>query len=190
MLDKEYKVFLEGLDLHGGDDGQDYHDTRWIVDGDVHSNAQLMDHGDVNLNGRSVDSDDFDDDVDPQYKILLENLKEDGKSYVLVVVRENENLERIKGILEESEGLPNKNSLGVKKNVKVEAMDPVSDRTKGRSNKIHGVEVPTTQETLKSSHLKKKKVNKKGADSRTKGHPVKRPHLASMDTTMELCLIK
>ncbi|KAL6287779.1 hypothetical protein ACE6H2_012169 [Prunus campanulata] len=252
MLDEEYKVILEGLDLDGGDDGQDYHDTRWIVDtdGNVHSNAQLMDHGDVKLNGRSVDGDDFDDDVDPQYKILLENLKEDGKSYVLVVVRENENLEQIKyeqedgeldetnldtpetvkkfdedifvkpirvykrktihpcpasishvkekteikkaspravryamrkktrGILEYSEGLPNKKSLGVKKKVKVEALDPVSDRTKGRSNKMHGLEVPTTRETLKSSHVKKKKVNKKGADSRTKGHPVKRPHLA------------
>ncbi|PQP99121.1 uncharacterized protein Pyn_33047 [Prunus yedoensis var. nudiflora] len=212
MLDEEYKVILEGLDLDGGDDGQDYHDTRWIVDadGNVHSNPQLMFHGDVNLNGRSVDGDDFDDDVDPQYKILLENLKEDGKSYVLVVVRENENLEQIK--YEQEDGELDETNLDtpetvkksdedifvkpirvykrktihpcptsishVKEKTEIKKASPRAVRTKGRSNKMHGLEVPTTRETLKSSHVKKKKINKKGADSRTKGHPVKRPHLA------------
>lgn len=203
------------------------------------------------LNGLDLYGDWVDDDVDPDYKKFLENLTEDGSSYVLVVVRENENLELIKfeqedgeldetildtpetlkksqmkkkteikkalrggikreqiycfndsvipsnkeefksprtvryavrkktrGIQEDSEGLSKKMSSGVKKNVNVEAPNPVSDRTKGRSNKIHGLEVPTTRETLQGSHVKKKNVNKKGVDGGTKGLPVKIPHLA------------
>ncbi|BBG95574.1 hypothetical protein Prudu_004154, partial [Prunus dulcis] len=188
------------------------------------------------LNGLDLYGDWVDDDVDPDYKKFLENLTEDGSSYVLVVVRENENLELIKFEQEDGEldetildtpetlkksqmkkkteikkalrggikreqiycfndsviplnkeefksprsvrGSVKEKSSGVKKNVNVEAPDPVSDRTKGRSNKIHGLEVPTTRETLKSSHVKKKNVNKKGADGGTKGLPVKTPNLA------------
>ncbi|ONI34581.1 hypothetical protein PRUPE_1G488800 [Prunus persica] len=226
--------------------------TKKRRDSSIQGEEEMADKDfEKSLNGLDLYGDWVDDDVDPDYKKFLENLTEDGSSYVLVVVRENENLELIKfeqedgeldetildtpetlkksqmkkkteikkalrggikreqiycfndsviplnkeefksprsvryamskktrGIQEDSEGLSKKKSSGVKKNVNVEAPDPVSDRTKGRSNKIHGLEVPTTRETLKSYHVKKKNVNKKGADGGTKGLPVKTPHLA------------
>ncbi|XP_048436479.1 uncharacterized protein LOC103952476 isoform X2 [Pyrus x bretschneideri] len=56
-------------------------------DDDVHINGRYADDGDDNVHFMSLD--DCIDDEDPQYKIFMENLRQDGKSYVLEVVGDN-----------------------------------------------------------------------------------------------------
>ncbi|KAB2629271.1 hypothetical protein D8674_034066 [Pyrus ussuriensis x Pyrus communis] len=63
-------------------------------DDDVHINGRYADDGDDNVHFMSWD--DGIDDEDPQYKIFMENLRQDGKSYVLEVVGDNGKSELIK----------------------------------------------------------------------------------------------
>ncbi|CAN6721021.1 unnamed protein product [Malus baccata var. baccata] len=63
-------------------------------DDDIHINGRYEDDGDDKVHFMSLD--DGIDDEDPQYKIFMENLRQDGKSYVLEVVGDNGKSELIK----------------------------------------------------------------------------------------------
>ncbi|KAM5564374.1 hypothetical protein ABKV19_018789 [Rosa sericea] len=80
---------LVSLVQHGEDSGHDNVDVRCLIHGlhdDVDPRSKLRGDGlPRRIKRRCISS----EDEDPQYKLFLENLREDGDSYGLVVVRDN-----------------------------------------------------------------------------------------------------
>ncbi|KAK9945909.1 hypothetical protein M0R45_011399 [Rubus argutus] len=172
MLDKDYEKYLCLIE-DGGDRNEhssDHHiDIRPSVD-------------DRNVDSLNDGLDD--DDMDPHYKLFWNNLREDGNSYALEMVQEDGSLKQIRyhqadglpdelnleimpqlkekteiknrATLETLVDAPKKKSLVVKRNLKLDTPEPVSDGTDVRSSKIPHIEVPSTPESSRSSPLKEK----------------------------------
>ncbi|KAL6208337.1 hypothetical protein ACLB2K_019288 [Fragaria x ananassa] len=175
MLDDDYDKYLNKIHKYGwdwiehssghdvnGDCEKEGNDTRVVedsIDRNEHCGADDGDGGnsplgDGNVNNRSVRDDD--DDMDPQYKLFWDNLRENGNSYVLQIVQEDGRVKEIREIVENVEKAPEKRSSVKKRNVKFEAPEPVSDGIHVRSSKRHCLEVPNTPDIFGSSQLKEK----------------------------------
>lgn len=214
MLDDDYDKYLNKIHKYGwdwiehssghdvnGDCQKEGNDTRVVedsIDRNEHCGADDGDGGnsrlgDGNVNNRSVSYDDDDDDMDPQYKLFWDNLRENGNSYVLQIVQEDGRVKEIryhqdKGtpdevdldnmhslgkekipqfknreIVENVEKAPEKRSSVKKRNVKFEAPEPVSDGIHVRSSKRHCLEVPNTPDIFGSSQLKEKTGTRKNS---------------------------
>ncbi|XP_062022987.1 uncharacterized protein LOC133739258 isoform X2 [Rosa rugosa] len=180
-------VNLKSVDHGGGgngrcgvDDGDGDGGNAHFGDGNIHVNS--LNHG--------VD----DDDMDPQYKIFWDNLKEDGNSYVLEMVQEDGRVKQIR--YHQGDGLPDELDLDAmhsqgkqktkfknretmanledapekrfsvkKRNVKLEALEPVSDGTNVCSSKRPRLEVPNTPKSLGSSPQKEKTETRRNSRS-------------------------
>ncbi|KAL6217057.1 hypothetical protein ACLB2K_010274 [Fragaria x ananassa] len=201
MLDDDYDEYFNKIHKYGwdwiehssghdvnGDCEKEGNDTRVVedsIDRNEHCGADDGDGG----NSRLGD----DDDMDPQYKLFWDNLRENGNSYVLQIVQEDGRVKEIryhqdKGapdevdldnmhslgkektpqfknreIVENVEKAPEKRSSVKKRNVKFEAPEPVSDGIHVRSSKRHCLEVPNTPDIFGSSQLKEKTGTRKNS---------------------------
>ncbi|KAB2618992.1 acidic repeat-containing protein-like [Pyrus ussuriensis x Pyrus communis] len=211
--DPDYKILLDKLTKGGKsftnnrsvDDGYDDDDD----DDDVHANGRYADDGGENI--QSLD--DSLDDEDPQYKIFLEKLRQDGKSYVLEAVGDNGKSEVIKYEQENEilDGPDFDTPETLKKSQVKEKPDIQSTLRRSMKRKctncLKNSVLPVNKEVIASPRIvkydlrkenrailenssmkkKKKNVNEKAANGSTRGRPLKIPPVEAVHFTMQGC---
>ncbi|XP_050125176.1 uncharacterized protein LOC126602373 [Malus sylvestris] len=210
--DPDHKILLDKLTKGG----KSFTNNRSVDDGyddddDVHVNSRYADDGDENI--QSLD--DSLDDEDPQYKIFLEKLRQDGKSYVLEAVGDNGKSVVIK--YEQENEILNGPDFDTpetfKKSQVKEKPDIQSTLRRGTKRKCTNCpknsalpvykEVTASPRTVKydmrkenraileKSSMKKKKkkknVNEKAANGSTRECPLKTPPVEAVHFTMQGC---